>query len=434
MKNRDLNPLDPLPANQVDALNEFVGGLATGFNLRIKPGDATKVEVPATPVDQVGLAIEGKWRYISATIERVGAGADRDVDVYATAGPDAFVPGSPGEIDNTDYAFALAVVDAGALPAGVTYKRKVGTGHWTGVAFDMLKQTLNPVGGPQIADGALVDGDIVVTRHASGGLLLSLAADSVGTAELAPNAVTNAEVAGGAAIAEAKLNLASDAVAGTASRRTLGQGAQQAAPGTLAQGTDQTFTIQKPNATDNALVAKKAASVFAEFLARADGRHEWGSGAAARDVFMDREGVNILRVLGMFDPGDALYFPAATANGTIFFIKTGELHVDAGGTNILVTNTWPILGLLLVASWRAADGANMAFYVVGIRMDFYGNTATILYSGSYQNGTNATFTPSAATGTAVRSLLMTPPPSIGNAKASTVFMGFGQFPQNVSME
>lgn len=45
------------------------------------------------------------------------------------------------------------------------------------------------------------------------------------------DSVANAKVTAGAAIAESKLALASDAAAGTASRRTLGTGAQQAAPG-----------------------------------------------------------------------------------------------------------------------------------------------------------------------------------------------------------
>lgn len=45
------------------------------------------------------------------------------------------------------------------------------------------------------------------------------------------SSVTNAKVAAAAAIDESKLNLASDAAAGTASRRTLGTGATQAAPG-----------------------------------------------------------------------------------------------------------------------------------------------------------------------------------------------------------
>lgn len=46
-----------------------------------------------------------------------------------------------------------------------------------------------------------------------------------------PASVTDASVAAGAAIAEAKLALASDAAAGTASRRSLGTGAAQAVPG-----------------------------------------------------------------------------------------------------------------------------------------------------------------------------------------------------------
>lgn len=45
------------------------------------------------------------------------------------------------------------------------------------------------------------------------------------------NSVTNAKVSATAAIDESKLNLASDAAAGTASRRTLGTGATQAAAG-----------------------------------------------------------------------------------------------------------------------------------------------------------------------------------------------------------
>lgn len=55
----------------------------------------------------------------------------------------------------------------------------------------------------------------------------------------ADNSVTNASVASGAAIAESKLQLASDAAAGTASRRTLGTGALQAAAGNDARFSDK---------------------------------------------------------------------------------------------------------------------------------------------------------------------------------------------------
>lgn len=58
-------------------------------------------------------------------------------------------------------------------------------------------------------------------------------ADARNTNQRVPTdgSVTNAKVAAAAAIAESKLALASDAAAGTASRRTLGAGALQAAPG-----------------------------------------------------------------------------------------------------------------------------------------------------------------------------------------------------------
>lgn len=49
--------------------------------------------------------------------------------------------------------------------------------------------------------------------------------------DFAAGAIVNADVNNAAAIAESKLTLATDAVAGTGSRRTLGTGAQQAAAG-----------------------------------------------------------------------------------------------------------------------------------------------------------------------------------------------------------
>lgn len=70
---------------------------------------------------------------------------------------------------------------------------------------------------------------------AEGTVLVARGAQATGMAWEAPTvadgAITNAKVAAAAAIAESKLNLASDAAAGTASRRSLGAGATQAAPG-----------------------------------------------------------------------------------------------------------------------------------------------------------------------------------------------------------
>ena len=58
---------------------------------------------------------------------------------------------------------------------------------------------------------------------------------------IAPGVIVNADVNAAAAIAESKLALASDAAANVASRRTLGPGALQAAP-----GNDARFAIERP--------------------------------------------------------------------------------------------------------------------------------------------------------------------------------------------
>ena len=73
----------------------------------------------------------------------------------------------------------------------------------------------------------------VANKVAAGSAGVLDATDATTTNQRVPTdgSVTDAKVAGGAAIAESKLALASDAAAGTASRRTLGTGATQAAAG-----------------------------------------------------------------------------------------------------------------------------------------------------------------------------------------------------------
>ena len=64
--------------------------------------------------------------------------------------------------------------------------------------------------------------------------IVQLAGDLAGTAaspQIAAGVIVDADVNGSAAIAESKLNLATDAAVGVGSRRTLGAGAQQAMPG-----------------------------------------------------------------------------------------------------------------------------------------------------------------------------------------------------------
>lgn len=95
------------------------------------------------------------------------------------------------------------------------------------------------VSSAEIADGAIVNSDV----NASAAIAQSKLALAITNAEVAAGAaiaksklaslgIVDADVDAAAAIAESKLSLASDAAAGTASRRTLGTGATQAAAGT----------------------------------------------------------------------------------------------------------------------------------------------------------------------------------------------------------
>lgn len=84
--------------------------------------------------------------------------------------------------------------------------------------------------------------------------IVQLAGDLAGTAaspQIAAGVIVDADVNAAAAIAESKLALASDAAAGTASRRTLGTGATQAAAGNHTHTGDMpSLTLKTPSTAD----------------------------------------------------------------------------------------------------------------------------------------------------------------------------------------
>lgn len=144
-KHRNLDPLDPFPADWTDAVQELISGLGA-FAVRIKDVDSTVLRVNAgANNDQVGITIEGRWRYVAAPVERAGSGAARTVDVYVTAADNVFVAGSPGETDSTDYSFALAIVDTGAAAPATAIKRKVAVAGWDGSRFVALDPVIGGV-------------------------------------------------------------------------------------------------------------------------------------------------------------------------------------------------------------------------------------------------------------------------------------------------
>lgn len=134
----DLEPLEPLPAVFINAEQEFIGAATINFVVRIKPGATNVLEVPAgVGQDRAAIGIEGRWRWVEANVERADiGGVARTLDLYVTAAESDYDPGSPGEIDNTDRSFALALVEHNAAaPAGVDLTRKVAEAVWDGAKF-----------------------------------------------------------------------------------------------------------------------------------------------------------------------------------------------------------------------------------------------------------------------------------------------------------
>jgi hypothetical protein len=106
----------------------------------------------------------------------------------------------------------------------------------TGASTYTLRDNLTGPQGPQGNPGAGAP-DATTTTKGS----IQLAGDLAGTAaapQIAAGVIIDADVNAAAAIAESKLNLATDAAAGTGSRRTLGTGALQAAAGNDTRFTD----------------------------------------------------------------------------------------------------------------------------------------------------------------------------------------------------
>lgn len=95
--------------------------------------------------------------------------------------------------------------------------------------------------------------------------------------------VVDVSVSASAAIAESKLNLASDAAAGTASRRTLGSGATQAAPGNDARLSDTRTptagSVVDASVSASAAIAESKLNLASDAAAGTASRRTLGTGA-----------------------------------------------------------------------------------------------------------------------------------------------------------
>ena len=140
-KYRDLErAVDTIPESWTDALQEFIGTFASHFRLELATSTSLKI-AGGSDNAQVGIGINGKWRYNAAdvTAAHPGGGAGEH-DVYVTASANSFSETPSPDTDNTVYSFGMEIRTSGT--PSTTHYRKIGTVIWNGSAITEIKQTV----------------------------------------------------------------------------------------------------------------------------------------------------------------------------------------------------------------------------------------------------------------------------------------------------
>jgi microcystin-dependent protein len=167
VKHRQLTYGHPVPQSFFDAFEEFISTLAPNFVLSIPQGSNNQVQIVAGSGNaQVGIGIEGLWRYISATINTQITGSAGTYDLFVTCQDNNFVTNPsppPPESDNTSYAFNLTAVPTGQTPTGVPHSRRVGQVVTDGTRILALRQLLGEVDGQQLLQPGMIQSTAAAT-------------------------------------------------------------------------------------------------------------------------------------------------------------------------------------------------------------------------------------------------------------------------------
>ena len=185
------------------------------------------------------------------------------------------------------------------------------------------------------------------------------------------NSVTNAKVHASAAIAESKLDLASDAAAGTASRRTLGTGATQALPGNHSSTTDARTPTAHSHLIADLPVADSGESNANEVVRSNDARLSDARTPAAHN----HAGVDITS--GTID---VAWIGTGTKNSTTFYRGDGTFAAPAGYRQLL-TVAGSDVGNAAVLTYANVTGLTFAVtsgvhYKFEALLDFVTNATT----------------------------------------------------------
>lgn len=153
----------PVPQSFFDALQEFMGSAANNFALTLVPsGQNNQIQVAAGSAnEQVGIAIDGLWRYNATTVATAITGAAGTYNVFVTCSNNEFATNPdppPPEIDSTVYSFGLVATTA-ASPTGVAHYRKIGEAVFDGAKITSLRQLVGQVD----TSGVFQPGDMKVS-------------------------------------------------------------------------------------------------------------------------------------------------------------------------------------------------------------------------------------------------------------------------------
>ena len=225
---------DVFPSWFADRIQDFLSAAETNLRLTRKSGTTVQV-VPDTALGIAAVAVDGRWRFIEETIQREHPGGSKGTYIVWAVAEDNDVDDTPKpHTDHTNYAFDLRIT-SGADPSGsgVVVFEKIGEIDWSGSKIEAVRQTLNSVTGPMIADGALSgEGDVEWKREPNGAWVPQLKTDSVTAAEIAAGAVGASEVANA-------LKPSAGAAAGTEALRALGTSNSTAAAGNDSRLSDE---------------------------------------------------------------------------------------------------------------------------------------------------------------------------------------------------
>lgn len=148
-KHRTLRYGEPVPESFFNAWQEFISTAAPNMTLSVVPANPpVAVQIVAGPDNaQVGIGINGLWRWITATVSATVGPAAATYDIFVTATPNSFAVNltpPPPETDNTDYTFGLVARPSGTTPTQPQW-RKVGEAVFNGTRITSIRQMIGQV-------------------------------------------------------------------------------------------------------------------------------------------------------------------------------------------------------------------------------------------------------------------------------------------------